>query len=300
MHFAIAVRWIAIACVLGCAHRPLTIASACASPSWQELAAEPIARPDAAFVIAPQALVGEVTLAGPSRSALALRRMSWLAGTPYEPARFSRMAMAVQRSFVRDGYADARVVVRDRPLRGATDLCVAAALGPRVVISAFRFPGHTGVAEPELVAAIANKDGIDSIGGPYDADKLDGSLHAIEDVYFDRGYPTIRVDPSRVRRVGDALEVEVPVHEGKRFKLGAITLTSAFGSLRAPLRLATGDWFSRKEIFAEEQRLVELTGADVDVSFALDFDHATVSVEYTVYWRSPWDALHALPLLSSR
>ncbi len=300
MHFAIAVRpvSISIACVLGCAHQPATIGSACASPRWQELAAST----DTAFVPASQALVGAVTLAGPSRSAPGLRRMTWLAGTPFEPARFSRMAMAVQRSSIREGYRDARVVARaaGRERAGAVDICVAAALGPRVLIRAFRFPGRAGVAEPELIAAIASKDGIDSIGGPYDADKLDASLHSIEEVYLDHGYPAIRVDPSRVRRVGDALEVEVPVHEGKRFRLGALTETSAFGPLHAPLRVATGDWFSRKALLAERHRLAELTGAEVDPNVALDFDRATVSVDFTIEWGSPWDALHALPLLSSR
>ena len=311
MHFAIAVRWvsIAIAGVLGCAHGPATIENACVAPQWQELAAQAIGKAgatDVGFAIAHEPLVGSVTLAGPARSALALRRMSWLAGTPFEPARFSRMAMAVQRAFVRDGYSDARVVVRDRPLRGSIDgrgsidVCVAAAVGPRVVIRAFRFPGRTGVDERELIAAIASKDGVDSIGGPYDADRLDASLPAIQDVYLDHGYPAIRVDPSRVRRVGDALEVEVPVHEGKRFKLGALTLASAFGPLRVPLRLATGEWFSRKQMVAERIRLAALTGAKVETNIALDFEQATVSIEFSVEWESPWDALHALPLLSSR
>jgi outer membrane protein assembly factor BamA len=150
---------------------------------------------DVAFVIAPQALVGTVELAGPSRETLGLRRMTWLAGTPFEPSRISRMATAIQRAFVRDGYEDARVLVRDRLVGGAVDVCVAAAAGPRILIGKIRFPGRSAIEQHALEAALAGDDGFDVVGGFYDETKLEQAMPKLLALYYDRGYANIVADP---------------------------------------------------------------------------------------------------------
>jgi outer membrane protein assembly factor BamA len=238
------------------------------------------------FSVTPRPAVGRVVGADGD----ALRRFRLLAGAPFEPVRFARIAAGAELALVQAGHLDAKVAVERAP--GAhgdgIDVCVAQRPGPRVTIARVRFPGRSAVPEATLLAAIhGEKGGVNHVGGTYDADALAVDQVFLSAAYWDRGFALIKVGEPRLIRHGPKLDVEIPVVEGPVFRYGTI----AGNVVNAPLGIRRGDVFSRSKVAAARDKLADLTGASVVPVTNVDVEHRRIDLTFELQWRWPWDVL---------
>jgi len=215
-----------------------------------------------------------------------LRRLRYLAGAPFEPRRIARIAGEIEAAYVRDGHVDARVEVRRRRSH-EVELCVDAKPGPQVTIRSLTFPGSHAVPEVTLLGVLHGK-GVNHPGGTYDAGALERDNLWLLAEYFDRGMLEARVDPPRVTRRGDRLDIAIPVSEGPVFRIGALR------GFVLPRGVASGEVFARSKLVAGLNALDEQLDATVTPITKLDTDARRVDMTFTVEWRMPWSVLHWL------
>jgi len=231
-----------------------------------------------AFVLAPQPRIRSVHGADTPE----LRRMHWLAGTPYDPMRVARVAREIEAAYLRDGYLDATVDVhRSRDL----DLCVAAYRGPQVTIRSLTFPGAHALTPSLLLAALHGK-GVNHPGGTYDPEALSDDTAVLLDAYYERGMIQAKVGDPQVARYNDKLDVALPITEGPIFHLGRVT-GLAHG-------LHRGDLFVRSKVGAAVREMSAALDADITPVTKLDFEKHTVELTFEIEWREPWSALRLL------
>lgn len=246
------------------------------------------------YELEPRPLVDQVRVEGPGADQPELRRMHWLAGTPYEPARLARMASAIELAYVRDGRLDARVEVRRARMPGIA-LCVVAVPGPRVMIGHLTFPGRRGVPEAVLLATMKGH-GVNHPGETYDREAFDLDVVEMYAAYYDRGFATAHIGDPEVKRAGDHLDVAIPITEGPVFRLGTLRVD---GHRPLPAGIATGDVFSRTRVLAAVTALDDRLGPGAEVSVDSKLDSAAHRIDLTFHvdWRPPWRALHFLSSL---
>ena len=243
------------------------------------------------YELEPRRLVDRVRVEGPGAGDPELRRMHWLAGTPYEPARFARMAATIELAYVRDGRLDAQVEVR-RARSPGIELCVRAVPGPRVTIRHLTFPGRHGVPEAVLLATMSGHD-VNHPGQTYDREAFDLDSVAMYAAYYDRGFATAHIGDPEVKRAGDHLDVAIPITEGPVFRLGTLRVD---GKRALPAGIASGDVFSRARVVAAVTALDDRLGPGAEVSLDSKIDAQThrIDITFRVDWRPPWRALHFL------
>lgn len=229
------------------------------------------------FDVTPQSRVARVVGA----DAPELRRLRWLAGTPYEPVRVMRVAHEIEAGFVRDGYMDASVAVkRSRGL----DLCVRAYRGPKVHVGSFVFRGANQVTQATLLGALHGK-GVNRPGGTYDPAALEDDMVWLANEYYERGLIQVKIGSPQVERYGDRVDVSVPVTEGDVFRIGALS------GLAVPAKIREGDVFVRSKLAAAMQQLGDKLDAQVVPVTQLDEAHHTIAIQFQLQWRRPWSAL---------
>jgi outer membrane protein assembly factor BamA len=244
------------------------------------------------FAVTTRGTIDRVRVEGGGAHAPELRRMHWIAGTPFEPRRLARMADAIELAYVRDGHLDARIAVRRARLPGVS-LCVIAEPGPRVTIGHVTFPGHGAVSEGELAAAMHGKH-VNHPGDPYDADALEFDRSALLGPYWERGMINARVEPARVARRGNHLDVAIPIEPGAVYRIGTLRVDWGFPPLRG---IATGQVFERTRVL-DAAKALELKlgpGASVYPDSSIDSGTLRVDLNFHIQWSWPWRALHLLP-----
>ena len=229
------------------------------------------------FAVTPQPRIARVVGADSPE----LRRLRWLAGTPYEPMRVQRVAREIEAAYVRDGYMDASVAVRRSH---AMDLCVRAYRGPHVVIGSIVFRGARRVTQATLLGALHGK-GVNRPGGTYDPAVLaDDSVWLLNE-YYERGMIEAKLGTPEVARSGDHVDVVVPVTEGQVFRIGALS------GFRVPPAIHRGEIFARSKLATAMQDLGDALDADITPNTKLDEAHRTIDLEFQLAWRRPWSAL---------
>lgn len=123
----------------------------------------------------------------------------------------------------------------------------------------------------------------------YDREKLLFDQEEIRNFYLDEGYIRVRVDSSVAELTPDrtAFVVTHTVHEGKRYKIGEVTVDSDFTELAESelfeqIELIKDDWFSRMFLRQSVEQLTDLVGdfgyAFVDVSPQTEINDETMLV----------------------
>jgi outer membrane protein insertion porin family len=200
------------------------------------------------------------------RGALApgkLRRLRALAGALDDPARAQRTARRLEDELRTEGHWRARVVAVDRRTAGGdVRLCVGVEAGPRYRIASIRFPGARAVGERRLRALIAQQNAtINAVGGAYRADLLDLDLLRIQAEYWDAGRVMVKVGApvATVDEDRAAIELSIPVDEGKQFSIGSVGFTGVppalVPSYRSLLGVREGAVFGRSELAAGLDRI---------------------------------------------
>jgi outer membrane protein assembly factor BamA len=127
--------------------------------------------------------------------------------------------------------------------------------GPRARLAAVRFEGTT-LSPDELLAAAALQP-----GAPYDEAVAAAAGLRVRDFYWSRGYPYVRVAPSRVVEGADLAAV-FRVVEGEALVVGPIEVAGARRTrlplIRSQLRLTPGEPLDPRRLGEAERRLLEL------------------------------------------
>ena len=244
------------------------------------------------FEVTPRGTIDRVRVEGSGAHQPELRRMHWIAGTPYEPRRLARMADAIELAYVRDGRLDAKIAVRRARTPGVS-LCVIAEPGPRVTIRKLTFPGHGAVSEGELVAAMKGKY-VNHPGEPYDADALELDRSLLLARYWERGLVDARILPPRIVRHGNRLDVAIPVEPGPVYRIGEVRVDGGFAP---PREIVPGQVFVRSRMLDGMRALETRLGTGANVTPQTEVDAKTHRIDLTLHveWSWPWRALHLLP-----
>lgn len=182
--------------------------------------------------------------------AIALTGMS---NVPQLGAPLDARAMTSFSIMLRDRYREQGYVIADaswgtRPVGAdAVDVIIEVAPGEQVIVDKLEIKGNT-VPSADLVAA-ATKALV--IGQPLAYERVERATLALTELYYDRGYPNVRVPSPAVSGPGRAT-ITFTIEEGDRFKLSGVTIKGADAKLaKRYLRLAAikkGDVFSRNAI----------------------------------------------------
>jgi len=147
---------------------------------------------DVTFAVTPQPLVASVSIAGAPRDARELRRLVWLAGTPFDPARVQRFIESAREAYRADGRLDASIEVT----RSGGSLCFEVSPGPRFVVDALYVTGVPRDIEAAVAKVIGTKPGEPLNEPTFERDQL-----LISSELWDRGYLNVKVGTPKITRV---------------------------------------------------------------------------------------------------
>jgi len=214
-------------------------------------------------------------------------------GGAYEPAALYSSARAIEGSYRDRGYLDAKLQIGSARIgEGRVDVCVAAHLGPLVVISSIDFAGTTH--EAELRGLITSEDGKNAPGGILDRDLLDRDALLMSARLYDLGYVAHKL-AYRTERRGAELRVIFDVEENGVYRLGKIDVQGDLGAPKAAyqklLTSRRGDVFNRTAFAAEIEAIRALERdagrKDVDVDPVTNLDAATHVIDITIELHDP-------------
>jgi outer membrane protein insertion porin family len=168
--------------------------------------------------------------------------------------------------------------------------------GPVVKVGNIKFVGNQHISSLQLRRAMRN---LRPIGIPYslffenlfartfDASKLDEDTERVRFAYRDKGYANAAVETPRTQirdqgglnwftfrpNRGKRIDILMPVEEGARYRLGAITFTGTnprvnTKALRASFAIKDGDWFNASLIGKGLENLKKAYGALGYINFA--------------------------------
>ena len=249
------------------------------------------------LVVRERARIASVQVAAPHDPVAApqLRRLRGLAGTIDDPERTRRTAARLEEDLRTLGHWRAKVRAERRPVGpDEVALCVAVEPGRRYVLDTIVFAGARELPPRQLAKLVQQDEGrINAAGGAYRADLLDLDLTRVTAAYYDAGFVRVRVG-TPIAVVDDRrgkIRVTVPITEGPRYKVSAITWKGVPAALqpryRSLLGVAPGAVFSRKRLVdgMDRIRAAERSrgkSGDVTPSTSIDFARSTIAVELEV------------------
>jgi outer membrane protein insertion porin family len=184
-----------------------------------------------------------------------------------EPATIRRVATVVRELYAEKGYQFAEVTPEVKAVDGGAKLVHVSfnvVEGPKVAIRDVQFLGNRDVPDDELAKLLKENrpEGLLTfIGGKgaYKEDKFGEDAQSIVDFYRDRGYINAQVGQPVLKVLDDSgdgrtrwVQMRVPVTEGPRFVVGAVTFEGneivKTDALRQFFKLNTGDIYSQKDV----------------------------------------------------
>ncbi|MBF0625780.1 MAG: outer membrane protein assembly factor BamA [Magnetococcales bacterium] len=129
----------------------------------------------------------------------------------------------------------------------------------------------------------------------YDREKLMFDQSHLRDVYLNQGYARVVVDSSVAEMTPDrrAFVITHRIHEGSRYRLGAIKIQGDFdelpeASLYEALEVKAGEWYNRDSLRASMDKLSDLVGdfgyalLDIQPELLIDDDQQLVHVTFQI------------------
>ena len=181
------------------------------------------------------------------------------AGQVLDLAAVQRDVKKIQEKYVEKGFFLAEVGHRVEPRPdNQVDVIYAVNERAKVQVREVRFIGNAHLPDEELLAVMQTRPGgylaFLSGAGTYREEALQRDVQAIQAVYLDRGYVTVKVGRPAVALTPDKrfIHVTVPVEEGERYRIGKVKFAGQLleqePRLRKLLRTREGDWFNRAEV----------------------------------------------------
>ncbi|HTJ86348.1 MAG TPA: outer membrane protein assembly factor BamA [Terriglobales bacterium] len=235
----------------------------------------------------------------------------------YDPTKVKKAEVSIKALEAEHGHQFANVRSEIRPLPPASvELTFVVREGPKVKVGKIKFEGNHHVSSRELRHAmrfsrpigIPHSIFLENIfAKTYDATKLDDDMELVREDLQNRGYFKANVgQPQTVIRdtghegfhvpllqhgPGKAMDITVPIEEGERYRLGAITFkgTKAQPNARALRNLfpiKDGDVFNRQKIAKGLENLKTAYGSQGYINFTSiptpSFDEAKKTVSFEI------------------
>ncbi len=184
------------------------------------------------------------------------------AGQVVDPANVQKDVKKIQEKYVEKGYYLAEVAsrVEEKP-DNQVDVVFVVNEHAKVQVKEVHFIGNARLSTRELHAVMQTREGslLSAISdtGTYREEALQRDLQAIQALYLDHGYVTVKVGTPSVGLSPDKrfIYVTIPVEEGEQYTIGKIAfdgqLLEQEPRLRAILRTRSGTIFSRSEVAAD-------------------------------------------------
>ena len=183
-------------------------------------------------------------------------------GQLVDPAAVQKDVKKIQEKYVEKGYFLAEVGSRleERP-DNQLDVVFVVKEQAKVQVKEVRFIGNANLSTDELHKVMQTREGgllsFLSDAGTYRDEALQRDLQALQALYLDRGYVTIKVGTPSVALSPDRrwIYVTIPVEEGEQYTIGKIAfdgqLLDQQARLRGLLRTKSGRIFSRSDVAAD-------------------------------------------------
>jgi outer membrane protein insertion porin family len=220
-------------------------------------------------------------------------------GQLYDPAAVQKDVKKIQEKYVEKGYFLAEVTARteDRP-DNQVDVVFEINEHAKVQVKEIQFIGNAHVSADELKSVMQTREGsllsFLTSAGNYREEALQRDVQAIQALYLDRGYVTVKVGTPAVSLSPDKrlLFVTIPVEEGEQYTIGKISfegqLLDQEPKLRKLLKTRSGEIFSRAnvaaDLFAMSDVYKDLGHAYVNVSplTATDAERRIVDITFDI------------------
>lgn len=193
----------------------------------------------------------------------------------------NRVAGVVRDMYAEKGYQYAQVKPEVVPVTTGTktvNVTFHITEGPQVKIERVQFEGNHAITSGKLASKMKDNKGpnkwLPFISGPgtYKETKFDDDAQKVLEYYRQRGYVKAEVGQPQLRIVEDSndghvryVELDVPVTEGPRYKIGTITFSGntvvKTAALRPFFKIQNGDWFDEKTIRNGFKKAQEAYGA---------------------------------------
>jgi outer membrane protein insertion porin family len=221
-------------------------------------------------------------------------------GNLVDDAILGTAAQKVTAHYVKKYFPYSKVTWRidEDPATGTADVYVKVKEGRRAKVRNIYFEGNTSIKPKVLRKAMTQKKWNFFLSwitgaGTYKPDDLETDVEALRKVYMDHGFLDIQVGEPRIApRDEKAIDVTIPVREGRRYTLSKIALSGmkifSEQDLRKSVTNRSSDVASLRAIEATEQALSDFYGSrgyiDNRVNYVLDADPKTglVDVRYDI------------------
>jgi len=218
-------------------------------------------------------------------------------GSKYNPKEWETDKREITRLYNADGYRDAEVTFDTIYMADTRNLIVKANIdeGNKYYFRNITFKGNTKYSD-EYLGRILGIEG----GDIYDESLLearttsDPSGRDISSQYMDDGYLFFRAIPVETAIVGDSVDIEIFINEGKQATIGEVIIKGNDKThehvIRRELYTVPGNKFNRREIMNSTQRIATMGFFDetqIGVRpFNIDQSTGKVDLEYTVVEKS--------------
>jgi outer membrane protein insertion porin family len=184
------------------------------------------------------------------------------AGQLVDPAAVQKDVKKIQEKYVEKGFYLAEVTSRleERP-DNQVDVVFVLREQAKVQVKEVRFIGNASLPADDLHRVMQTREGsflsFLSDAGTYREEALQRDVQAIQALYLDRGYVTVKVGTPSVGMSPDKrfIYVTIPVEEGEQYTIGKIAfegqLLDQEPILRRILRTRSGELFNRSEVAAD-------------------------------------------------
>jgi len=198
-----------------------------------------------------------------------------------DPGLIKRVAQVVRDLYAEKGYEYVDVKPEVKPVSTQTktvNVSFHISEGPKVRIRAIEFAGNSAIADGKLGGKMKENKAPNpwlkwiSGGGTYKEGKFEEDADKVVQYYRERGYVKAQVGQPELRILEDEkdgktrwVELQIPVSEGPRYKIGKFdfagnTVVKSEG-LRPLFKLQQGDWFNEKLIRKGFEKAKELYGS---------------------------------------
>jgi outer membrane protein assembly factor BamA len=180
----------------------------------------------------------------------------------------NRVAAVVREMYGEKGYEYATVKSEIKPVSSATktvNLTFHITEGPKVRIQNVHFLGNKAVPDNKLAGKMKENKGPNkwllflAQPGTYKENKFEDDAQRVTDFYRELGYVKAQVGQPQLRILEDSkdgktrlVQLQVPVTEGPRYKIGEINFSGntvvKSEAIRPFFKLQEGDWFNEKKI----------------------------------------------------
>ncbi len=191
-----------------------------------------------------------------------------------------RVAGVVRDMYAEKGYEFAEVKSEIKEVQGGpktVNLTFNITEGPKVKIRSVEFLGNQAITDKKLAAKMKDNKAPGFLGfitgaGTYQEAKFEEDAQKVTDFYREKGYVKARIGQPELKILEDAkdaktrfIELQIPVTEGERYKIGELTFSgnsvAKSEGLRPLFKLNAGDYYNDKLIRKGLEKAKELYGS---------------------------------------